>query len=108
VRMPAEGVRSTSEVRVAAESPPFELKRGDGRPKAAKGIPDEIGEALRTVPASVRWKGVSGHGGDGTIAIDRRGAAGGEWLLDLWWPSAWPRPPADSGPDGRRCPRPLW
>jgi hypothetical protein len=85
VRMPAdEGVRARSEVRVAAPSPDFELRSRDGRVKAADGAPPAVVEALRAVPNSPRWKGVRGHGGDGVIAIERKGGGTSEWLLDLW------------------------
>ena len=84
VRMPAEGVRSKSEVHVATHAPKFEFKSSDGKLRPAKGARDEVRQALRAVPGSTRWTGVRGAGGEEGISVERKGVGGGEWLLDLW------------------------
>lgn len=35
-------------------------------------------------PNSTRWNGVHGGGGEDGIAVERKGAQQGDWLLDLW------------------------
>ena len=41
----------------------FEAKSRDGRVRPAKGTPEGVAEALRSVPSSTRWKGVKAIGG---------------------------------------------
>jgi hypothetical protein len=85
VNMPTTaGVRSPSEVLVAAPSPAFEFKTRDGRLKAAKDAPAAVQESLKAVPNSPRWNGVRGEAGPEGVAVRRKSAAGGDMLLDLW------------------------
>jgi hypothetical protein len=86
VRMPAgRGVRSASYVGIGTRSQSeFELRARDGRVRAADGAPQAAIEALAAVHASTRWNGVHGQVGEGRIAVERKGAASGDWLLDLW------------------------
>ena len=73
-----------SSVRVAGECPPFEAKARDGKVVPKRGeAPPEVDSALRTVPASEGWKGVTMTGGLEGIEVSRRGH-GDRWLADLW------------------------
>ena len=84
VRMPTGTVRATSEVELAISAPEFEFKARDGRLKAGDGAPGAVTAAFEAVPNSQRWNGVKG-GADGEgIAVNRKGAGGGDMLLDLW------------------------
>ena len=84
VRMPAEGVRSRSEVHVSARAPEFELRARDGRLKAGAAAPPEVERVLAEIPNSTRWNGVKGSAGAEGITIERKGVRTGDWLLDLW------------------------
>lgn len=84
IRMPAGGVRATSEVSLAGQAPEFEFKARDGRLKAGEGAPVAVAAALKAVPNSTRWKGVKGGGDEHGVAVGRKGAASGDMLLDLW------------------------
>jgi hypothetical protein len=85
VRMPAEGVRSTSYVGIAVSSSSgCEFRSRDGRLVVAKDAPEAAAAALGSVPASTRWNGVRGEVSEGRIAVSRKGSSSGDWLLDLW------------------------
>jgi hypothetical protein len=85
VRMPAEGVRSTSYVGLGVgSSEAFEFRSRDGKVVAADGAPAAVAEALRSVPGSTRWKSLHGEVGERRIAIERKGSSSGDWMLDLW------------------------
>jgi hypothetical protein len=85
VRMPSEGVRTTSYVGLAVESPDaFSFRSRDGKLVAGEGAPEVVAEALRSVPGSTRWKSLKGEVGEGRIAVERKGSSSGDWLLDLW------------------------
>jgi hypothetical protein len=85
VRMPAEGVRSTSYVGIAvSSSSECEFRSRDGRLVVAKDAPEAAAAALGSVPASTRWNGVRGEVSEGRIAVSRKGSSSGDWLLDLW------------------------
>jgi hypothetical protein len=85
VRMPAEGVRTTSYVGLGVDATDaFAFRSRDGKLVAAEGAPAAAVEALRSVPSSTRWKSLHGEVGEGRIAIERKGSSSGDWLLDLW------------------------
>lgn len=74
----------TSEVTVGAAVEEFEAKSRDGKVRPAKGTPEQIAEALRSVPSSTRWKRVRATGGSDGVLVSRRGDGQADWLLDLW------------------------
>jgi hypothetical protein len=85
VRMPAEGVRTTSYVGLGVESSEaFTFRSRDGKLVAGDGAPEAVVEALRSVRGSMRWKSVKGEVGEGRIAVERKGSSSGDWMLDLW------------------------
>jgi hypothetical protein len=85
VRMPAEGVRTTSYVGLAVgSSEAFGFRSRDGKLVAGEAAPDAAVEALRSVPGSTRWKSLKGEVGEGRIAVERKGSSSGDWMLDLW------------------------
>jgi hypothetical protein len=85
VRMPAEGVRSTSYIGVGVRSSDaFEFRSRDGKVVAGEGAPAAAVEALRSVPGSTRWKSLRGEVSEGRIAVERKGSSSGDWMLDLW------------------------
>ena len=83
VRMPYGG-GAASEVELFVAAPEFEFKTRDGRLKAAKGAPEAVAAVLKAVPNSPRWNGVKGGGDGDGIAVNRKGSASGDLLLDLW------------------------
>jgi hypothetical protein len=85
VRMPAEGVRTTSYVGLGVESSEaFTFRSRDGKLVAGDGAAEAVVEALRSVRGSTRWKSVKGEVGEGRIAVERKGSSSGDWMLDLW------------------------
>ncbi len=60
------------------------MKSRDGRIVAVGEAPEAVKDALAGVKASTRWNGVKGSGGPDGIALERKGQAGSDWLLDLW------------------------
>jgi hypothetical protein len=85
VRMPAdESTRSMCRVRVEGSAPEFEFRTRDGRLKAADGAPAGVAAALKSVPNSPRWNGVSGAAGPDGIEVEHKSVGHGDWLLDLW------------------------
>lgn len=83
-RPPLEGIKPVSQTLVAASAPEFTMKSRDGRIKAAEGAPDAVVAALKAVPASTRWNGVTGSGSAAGISFERKGDTGDDWMLDLW------------------------
>jgi len=84
VRVPYGGARSASEVELFVPAPAFEFKARDGRLKAGKGAPEAVAAVLKGIPNSPRWNGVKGGGDGDGIAVNRKGSASGDMLLDLW------------------------
>lgn len=84
VRVPYGGARAASEVELFVPAPEFEFKARDGRLKAGKGAPEAVAAALKAIPNSPRWNGVKGGGDGDGIAVNRKGSASGDMLLDLW------------------------
>jgi hypothetical protein len=84
VRFESGAVQPVSEVAVGARVPEFAFKAKDGRLRPADGAPDSLGAVLAELPASMRWRGVTGEGGADGIVVQRKGNAQGEWLCDLW------------------------
>ena len=79
-----EGTKPVSQTMVAAPAPEFSMKSRDGRIVAVGEAPEAVKDALAGVKASTRWNGVKGSGGPDGIALERKGQAGSDWLLDLW------------------------
>lgn len=79
-----QGVRSPSAVTLAGAVPSFEATFRDGRLRAKKGGPPEVGRSLGAMPASKRWSGVTVEGGPDGLIVYRRSAREGDWLCDLW------------------------
>jgi hypothetical protein len=73
-----------SEVRVGAGSPEFLAKARDGKVRPDKGAPAEIAAALKSAPASTRWKKVEATGGPDGIVVTRKGGGQSDWMCDLW------------------------
>ena len=84
VRMPSEGVRATSEVKVGTALPEFEFRARDGGLRADDRAPAFATEVLRAIPSSTRWNGVTGRAGPDGVVVERKGSQDGDWLLDLW------------------------
>lgn len=75
-----------NEVRVAVDSPSFAARSSDGKLKAKKGtsLPAGIEAALRSVPGSIAWKGVTVAGGGEGIVVRRKPVGEQGWMPDLW------------------------
>jgi hypothetical protein len=73
-----------SEVTVAAPTREFRAKSRDGKVRPAKHAPAEVAAALKSVPASTRWKRMEVSGGPEGILVARKGGGQSDWLLDLW------------------------
>ena len=84
VRLPYGGAGPASEVELFVPAPEFEFKARDGRLKAGKGAPEAVAEVLKGIPNSPRWNGVKGGGDADGLAVNRKGSASGDMLLDLW------------------------
>lgn len=79
-----QGVRSPSAVTLAGAVPELEASFRDGRLRAQRGGPPELGRALGSMPASKRWSGVKVEGGPDGLVVYRRSSREGDWLCDLW------------------------
>jgi hypothetical protein len=79
-----QGVRSPSAVTLGSAVPDFEATFRDGRLRAKKGGPPEVGRSLGAMPASKRWSGVKVEGGPEGLIVYRRSSREGDWLCDLW------------------------
>jgi hypothetical protein len=79
-----QGVRSPSAVTLAGAVPDFEASFRDGRLRAKKCGPPEVGRSLGAMPASKRWTGVRVEGGPDGLIVYRRASREGDWLCDLW------------------------
>ena len=79
-----QGVRSPSAVTLGGAVPDFEASFRDGRLRAKKGGPPEVGRSLGAMPASKRWSGVKVEGGPDGLIVYRRSSREGDWLCDLW------------------------
>jgi hypothetical protein len=73
-----------SEVTVGAGSPEFHAKARDGKVRPDRGAPAEIAAALKSAPASTRWKKVEVTGGPDGIVVTRKGGGQSDWMCDLW------------------------
>ncbi|HEX6228234.1 MAG TPA: hypothetical protein VFZ41_02095 [Solirubrobacterales bacterium] len=73
-----------SEVAVGVAAPEFHAKARDGKVRPDKGTATEIAEALKSVPASTRWKRVEVTGGPEGILVARKGGEQSDWMCDLW------------------------
>lgn len=73
-----------SEVTVRTPAPPFEAKARDGKVRPPKDAPAAVADALKSVPASTRWKRLKVEGGADGIVVTRKGGEQADWLCDLW------------------------
>jgi hypothetical protein len=78
------GVRAPSAVTLAGAVPQLEASFRDGRLRATRGAPPQVGRALGSLPASKRWSGVKVEGGPAGLIVYRRSSREGDWLCDLW------------------------
>lgn len=78
------GVRSPSAVTLGGAAPELEASFRDGRLRARRGGPPEVGRSLGAMTASPRWKGVKVEGGPEGLIVYRRSSREGDWLCDLW------------------------
>lgn len=78
------GVRSPSAVTLGGAVAELEASFRDGRLRAKKGGPPEVGRSLGSMPASKRWSGVKVEGGPEGLIVYRRSSREGDWLCDLW------------------------
>jgi hypothetical protein len=79
-----QGVRSPSAVTLAGAMAELEASFKDGRLRAKRGGPPELGRSLGSMPASKRWSGVQVEGGPEGLVVYRRSSREGDWLCDLW------------------------
>lgn len=79
-----QGTRSPSAVTLGGAVPAFEATFRDGRLRAKRGAPPQVGRSLGTLPASKRWRGVAVEGGPEGLIVHRRPSRQGDWLCDLW------------------------
>ncbi len=79
-----QGVRSPSAVTLGGAVPELEASFKDGRLRAKRGGPPELGRSLGAMTASPRWKGVRVEGGPEGLIVYRRSSKEGDWLCDLW------------------------
>ncbi len=79
-----QGVRSPSAVTIGVELPELEAGYRDGRLRAERGAPPEVGRVLGSLPASKRWSGVHVEGGPEGLVAYRKSSGEGDWLCDLW------------------------
>jgi hypothetical protein len=79
------GGRHPSKVTVAIGGDgAFEVRSRDGRLKAADGAPEAVAALVKSLPSSVRWQGAHVKVSGGVIKVDRKSAAQGDSMLDLW------------------------
>lgn len=79
-----QGVRSASAVTLGTPTADFEASFRDGRLRAKKGAPPQVGRSLGSMPASKRWSGTHVEGGPDGLVVYRRSSREGDWLCDLW------------------------
>jgi hypothetical protein len=73
-----------SEVTVGAACPQFKARSRDGKVRPGGEAPAEIASALKSAPASTRWKKVEARGGPEGIVVARKGGGPSDWMCDLW------------------------
>jgi hypothetical protein len=67
-----------------ANLPEFRVHSDDGKLVPARGTPEAVAKALKSLRKAKRWRGIEVHAGPEGIGVQRESKGMNMWLYDLW------------------------